>query len=110
MFVHGGGAHAHWWTHVAAAFAGEFRVVAIDLSGHGDSDHRAAYDGQTWAAELLAVLDAARCHRPVVAAHSLGGRVALFAATAQPDLPAKPSPRRSPRSWPADRNGSGAPP
>ncbi len=21
VFVHGGGAHAHWWTHVAATFA-----------------------------------------------------------------------------------------
>ncbi|MBK5289616.1 MAG: alpha/beta fold hydrolase, partial [Acidimicrobiia bacterium] len=40
VFVHGGGAHAHWWTHVAAAFADEFRVVAVDLSGHGDSTHR----------------------------------------------------------------------
>ena len=40
VFVHGGGAHAHWWTHVAASFAGEFRVLAIDLSGHGDSGHR----------------------------------------------------------------------
>ena len=32
VFVHGGGAHAHWWTHVAATFADEFRVLAIDLS------------------------------------------------------------------------------
>ena len=35
VFVHGGGAHAHWWTHVAATFARQFRVVAVDLSGHG---------------------------------------------------------------------------
>jgi len=43
VFVHGGGAHAHWWTHVAARFARDFRVVAIDLSGHGDSGHREIY-------------------------------------------------------------------
>ena len=43
VFVHGGGAHAHWWTHVAAKFADEYRVVAIDLSGHGDSGHRASH-------------------------------------------------------------------
>ena len=36
VFVHGGGAHAHWWTHVAATFSEEFRVVCVDLSGHGD--------------------------------------------------------------------------
>ena len=37
--IHGGGAHAHWWTHVAATFAPHFHVVAIDLTGHGDSGH-----------------------------------------------------------------------
>ena len=25
VFVHGGGAHAHWWTHVAAHFARDHR-------------------------------------------------------------------------------------
>ena len=35
VFVHGGGAHAHWWTHVAASFHEDFRVVCLDLSGHG---------------------------------------------------------------------------
>ena len=44
VFVHGGGAHAHWWTHVAASFANEFRVIALDLSGHGDSTHQGSTD------------------------------------------------------------------
>src|SRR5437763_12638197 len=55
VFVHGGGAHAHWWTHVAARFSDEFRVVAVDLSGHGDSDHRETYDFEEWTEEVLAV-------------------------------------------------------
>ena len=37
VFVHGGGAHAHWWTHIAASYAGRYRVAALDMSGHGDS-------------------------------------------------------------------------
>src|SRR5579863_9613996 len=37
LFVHGGGAHAHWWAFVAPYFIRDFRVVAIDLSGMGDS-------------------------------------------------------------------------
>ena len=32
--------------HVAATFADEFRVLAVDLSGHGDSDHRDDYDAR----------------------------------------------------------------
>jgi pimeloyl-ACP methyl ester carboxylesterase len=54
VFVHGGGAHAQWWTHVAATFAEEFRVVAVDLSGHGDSTHREQYTLEQWTDEVVA--------------------------------------------------------
>src|SRR5579863_8000764 len=54
VFVHGGGAHAHWWTHVAATFATDLRVVAVDLSGHGDSGHRPQYDLEQWTDEVMA--------------------------------------------------------
>src|SRR5947209_19365930 len=57
VFVHGGAAHAHWWTHVAAAYARQYRVVALDLSGHGDSDHRERYSLEQWAAAVVAVAD-----------------------------------------------------
>src|SRR5579872_4041302 len=52
VFVHGGGAHAHWLSHVAAIFSNEFRVLAIDLSGHGDSGHRNIYALEQWADEV----------------------------------------------------------
>ena len=35
LFVHGGGAHAHWWSHIAPFFRAGYRVAAIDLSGMG---------------------------------------------------------------------------
>ena len=57
VFVHGGGANAHWWTHVAATFADEFRVIAVDLSGHGDSSHRERYDLEQWTREVLAAAE-----------------------------------------------------
>jgi pimeloyl-ACP methyl ester carboxylesterase len=81
VFVHGGGAHAHWWTHVAASFAGEFRVAAIDLSGHGDSGHREHYDPEQWADEVIAVAgDAGIDGVPVVIGHSMGGFITIVAA------------------------------
>jgi pimeloyl-ACP methyl ester carboxylesterase len=43
VFVHGGAAHAHWWSFIAPLFVPEYQVVAIDLSGHGDSGRRDAY-------------------------------------------------------------------
>lgn len=83
LLVHGSGAHRGWWylvvPHLVAA---GLRVVAVDLSGHGDSGHRAGYDADVWGAELLAV---AGGRRPLLVAHSLGGRVALLTAAAHPD-------------------------
>lgn len=81
VFVHGGGAHAHWWTHVAAHFAEEFRVVAVDLSGHGDSGHRDHYELETWTEEVVEASAAAGVGGPpVVVGHSMGGFVTIATA------------------------------
>src|SRR6187399_1348438 len=86
VFVHGGGAHAHWWTHVAARFADEFRAVAIDLSGHGDSDHREVYAIDEWTEEVVAVAHAADIEGPpVVIGHSMGGFVTITTAALHGD-------------------------
>jgi pimeloyl-ACP methyl ester carboxylesterase len=81
VFVHGGGAHAHWWTHVAARFAEDFRVLAVDLSGHGDSSHRELYDLDQWTDEVVAVGAAGGIREaPVVIGHSMGGFVTIATA------------------------------
>jgi pimeloyl-ACP methyl ester carboxylesterase len=86
VFVHGGGAHAHWWTHVAARFADDFRVVAIDLSGHGDSGHREVYGLEQWTDEVIAVAEAAGIDGPaVVVGHSMGGFVSIATAARHPE-------------------------
>ena len=81
VFVHGGGAHAHWWTHVVAQFADRYRVAAVDLTGHGDSDHRERYSMAGWAEELMAVAGDIGCEgAPVVVGHSMGGFVTIVTA------------------------------
>ncbi len=81
VFVHGGGAHAHWWTHVAARFSDRFRVLALDLSGHGDSQHRSRYSLEQWTEEVMAVADAGDIDGPpVVVGHSMGGFVTIATA------------------------------
>jgi pimeloyl-ACP methyl ester carboxylesterase len=76
VLVHGGAAHSGWWDHIAPQLTGH-RVVAVDLSGHGDSGRREVYDGHLWAQEVIAAVDAERLHRPVVIGHSMGGWVAV---------------------------------
>ena len=39
LLVHGQGGNAHNWDHIARVLHDEFRVIAIDQRGHGDSDH-----------------------------------------------------------------------
>jgi len=80
LFVHGGAAHSWWWSFTAPLLADRHRVLAIDLSGHGDSGRRERYSFTTWAAEINAVLDVESSTDPVLVGHSMGGIVATVAA------------------------------
>ncbi|MEY2455238.1 MAG: hypothetical protein QOK06_332 [Acidimicrobiaceae bacterium] len=82
LLLHGSTAHAHWWSHLAPILATDRRVVAMDISGHGDSDHRPAYSLDLWAEEMLAVAGAIDPHGAgiFVVGHSLGGHIATVAA------------------------------
>ena len=86
FFVHGHNAHARWWDFIAPFFKSSYKVVASDLSGMGDSDHREAYDCETYTEELVKVaqkneLDA----ETVIVAHSFGGVLAIKAVAAFPE-------------------------
>jgi pimeloyl-ACP methyl ester carboxylesterase len=81
VLVHGGGAHSGWWDHIAPFFSRSHRVIAPDLSGHGDSDARSSYDLRTWASEVMAAAAAAgAAGRTTIIGHSMGGWVASTAA------------------------------
>lgn len=86
VFVHGGAAHAHWWSHIAPFFVGAHTVTAIDLSGHGDSDRREEYTLDDWCDEVAAVAADAELLRPVVVGHSMGGFVTVATAARHPGL------------------------
>jgi pimeloyl-ACP methyl ester carboxylesterase len=76
VLIHGGAAHSGWWDHVAPQLTSH-RVVALDLSGHGDSGRREIYDMHLWAREIVAVALAEGLDRPVVVGHSMGGWAAV---------------------------------
>ena len=81
ILIHGGAAHAHWWTFLAPYFQNDYDVIAIDLSGHGDSGRRESYPRETWAAEVVAVAEDAKFPGPpILVGHSMGGLVAIVAA------------------------------
>ncbi|EKF25877.1 alpha/beta hydrolase fold family protein [Mycolicibacterium hassiacum DSM 44199] len=81
VLVHGGGAHSGWWDHIAPFFAATHRVIAPDLSGHGDSGTRTRYSLRLWAQEIMAAAQAVSSGHPTIVGHSLGGWVTASAAT-----------------------------
>jgi pimeloyl-ACP methyl ester carboxylesterase len=82
VLVHGGAAHSRWWDHIAPLLAVGWQVVAVDLSGHGESGRRDRYSLDTWAREVLAVVaDAGTAASSVIIGHSMGGLVTLRLAT-----------------------------
>lgn len=81
ILLHGGAAHAHWWSFIAPQFTKHYFVIAPDMSGHGDSGRREAYTMEQWADEVMAVArDAGAQERPIVVGHSMGGHVAIAVA------------------------------
>lgn len=81
VLVHGGAAHARWWDHIGPLLASDRRVVALDLTGHGDSGRRSRYSLEQWAEETVTVAAVSGVEGPpVLVGHSMGGMVAFVAA------------------------------
>jgi len=84
LLLHGGSAHAHWWDHIAGDLAREYRVVALDLRGHGDSTWMTppAYEIEDYVADLEGVIAELGLASLSLLGHSLGGFIALTYASA----------------------------
>jgi pimeloyl-ACP methyl ester carboxylesterase len=85
VLVHGHGAHHLWWQGIAPLLERQWRVIQLELSGHGDSGHRPHYSADVWSADVLGVLDAVGADRPVLVGHSMGGIILLALAAAHPE-------------------------
>ncbi|MCV7053693.1 alpha/beta fold hydrolase [Mycolicibacterium gilvum] len=81
VLVHGGAAHSGWWDHIAPLLSSTHRIVAPDLSGHGDSGTRDSYDLRRWSREVMAAAAAFSDGHPTIVGHSLGGWVTATAAS-----------------------------
>lgn len=86
LLVHGLAGSAGNWCEVLPELVERYRVIAVDLPGHGRSGTlpRGATTG-TFADSLSAVLQAEGVDRALVAGHSFGGLVALRLARQRPE-------------------------
>jgi pimeloyl-ACP methyl ester carboxylesterase len=84
----------HGWLDNAGSFAllaprlaEQFRVIALDLPGHGHADHLppgASYHYLDYVRTVLAAIDALQLDRFTLLGHSLGAGIAALAAAAAP--------------------------
>lgn len=78
LFVHGfSQSHLAWSKQYRSPALQKFRIVVIDLRGHGASEKPMSVEsygnGKLWADDIHAVLEAKALRRPVVVAWSYGG-------------------------------------
>lgn len=81
LLLHGASHNLEVWRDVVAAIDGHCRVVSADLRGHGWSALDTSFTLTDLAQDVALVSKAMQLGRPVLVGHSLGGWVALAAAT-----------------------------
>ncbi|MGO4536812.1 alpha/beta fold hydrolase [Leifsonia sp. 2MCAF36] len=87
LLIAGQATGMHGWGAFAEALARDFRVIVYDHRGIGESGlgDPSAYSTRGFAADAVAVLDAAGVAAANVVGHSMGGRVAQWLAADHPE-------------------------
>lgn len=85
VFLHGWCGERDYWKHQVDVFAPDYRIVAVDQAGHGESGK----DRKNWTTESLAgdvesIAKALGLKRLILIGHSMGGPVSLLAAKRMP--------------------------
>ena len=85
VFLHGWCGDREYWKYQVEEFAADYRVVALDQAGHGESGKgRKAWTADGLAGDVEAVVKALGLKRVVLVGHSMAGWVALLGAKRMP--------------------------
>src|SRR4051812_4601835 len=86
LFIHGAFINKEYWNEQLATFSNKFRVIALDLAGHGNS----TYNGNDWTFEkyghdLIEFLIKLSLTNVIIIGHSNGSDIMLEAVTQNSD-------------------------
>src|SRR5471032_811536 len=85
VFLHYWGGSSRTWDDVIAALPGEYRTIAPDLRGWGDSDAPSVgYALADFADDAQQLIAALKLDRFVLVGHSMGGKIAQLLASRRP--------------------------
>jgi esterase len=85
VLLHGLFGSARNFAMVQRQFAQRHRTIALDLRNHGASPHAHAMDYASMADDVIATLQQRGAVPATLVGHSMGGKVAMHVALAQPD-------------------------
>lgn len=86
VFVHGFTTTAEFWRHQAAEFSSSYRIVRIELRGHGRADRQPgeSYTIDAYAADVTRVISELKLSRFLLIGLSMGGTIAQAVALDKP--------------------------
>ena len=87
ILLHGSNASLHTWERMVEILKDDFRLISLDLPGHGLSgpDPKRDYSAASMVGAVGTVMDAAGVERAVIAGNSMGGWVSWRFALANPE-------------------------
>ena len=81
VFIHGWCCDSRYWQRQINYFAKKYKVVTLDLAGHGHSGNiRKVYTIEAFGQDVKSVADKEHLEKVVLIGHSMGGEVAASAA------------------------------
>jgi len=86
VLLHGLCGHAHYWDFFARSVASEYRILALDQRGHGDSGWTKSYGPKEYVLDFEAFSDNLGLDKFLLIGHSMGGINAIIYAARHPDL------------------------
>ncbi|MCB0489301.1 MAG: alpha/beta hydrolase, partial [Cyclobacteriaceae bacterium] len=87
FFVHGWCIDQNYWNSQVSFFNKNYKVVTVDLPGHGESGkNRDSWKVSDYASDVVKVIDDLQLKHVILVGHSMGGDIVLEAALARPDV------------------------
>ncbi|MBI5730971.1 MAG: alpha/beta hydrolase [Ignavibacteriales bacterium] len=81
VFVHGWSCDKSYWNDQVKTFSPKYKVVTIDLAGHGESGmNRKNYTMESFGEDITAVINKLGLKKVILIGHSMGGYVIIEAA------------------------------
>jgi len=84
ILLHGFADHAHRWDTFSRAMQDAWRVLALDMRGHGESDWADDYSRDKMVEDVAAWVETLGLERVAVVGHSMGARIGYLYAAQNP--------------------------